>query len=391
MNGLPKLNCEIIACRDEPHWHENRLPRVQASEGSKILLGKGFEVYADKTSPPLIQERAEWQHLKLAMETPIAKEYLRKWGGKVHELPPYTICVSRQHPYIGCTPDRIIEDSEHDGPGNLQLKAWSEYGQREFAGGLPLYIEVQTQLEMLAEGVKWGYVCVAFGSQRTERFFTEPDPVFLAKAIPLLKDFWTCVELRQPPEIDGSEATTRALTRLHPQDNGLAINLPEGADAMLERLQRVKSLASRCHDRKHEIENQFRAALGDNTYGVTSTGQWVSWKSHDRAGYTVAPTTYKQLRTCKAPKDHVEFAGDAVDYKVAKRKRLPMELKIRLLQNQPRCRWCGAQLTLRTASFEHVIPLAVGGTNEYQNIDLACIPCNNERGSDAVALEASRR
>lgn len=44
------------------------------------------------------------------------------------------------------------------------------------------------------------------------------------------------------------------------------------------------------------------------------------------------------------------------------------------------CCYCRVALTLETSTLEHVIPAALGGTNAYSNLKLACEPCNWERG-----------
>lgn len=61
-----------------------------------------------------------------------------------------------------------------------------------------------------------------------------------------------------------------------------------------------------------------------------------------------------------------------------KQKRL---LKRRLMGCDPYCFWCREQLTSRTATLDHVLPISVGGTHEDHNIVLACGPCNKIKGS----------
>jgi hypothetical protein len=55
--------------------------------------------------------------------------------------------------------------------------------------------------------------------------------------------------------------------------------------------------------REAEIENRLKAAIGDATFGVAG-GQAFSWKTQERKGYTVQPSTCRVLRTIKSlPKD----------------------------------------------------------------------------------------
>lgn len=56
--------------------------------------------------------------------------------------------------------------------------------------------------------------------------------------------------------------------------------------------------------------------------------------------------------------------------------------RARLLKKDPHCRWCGCDLDAHTATLEHVVPLARGGTNRRENLAIACEVCNHARGND---------
>ena len=44
-------------------------------------------------------------------------------------------------------------------------------------------------------------------------------------------------------------------------------------------------------------------------------------------------------------------------------------------------------MTLETATVDHVIPLARGGSNADDNLVLACDPCNKEKGHEVWTKE----
>lgn len=53
------------------------------------------------------------------------------------------------------------------------------------------------------------------------------------------------------------------------------------------------------------------------------------------------------------------------------------------------CCWCGRRLTRKrgwknTATFEHMVPKALGGANSLANLKLACAECNNKRGDTGM-------
>lgn len=65
--------------------------------------------------------------------------------------------------------------------------------------------------------------------------------------------------------------------------------------------------------------------------------------------------------------------------------RINIKLKKRLFWNVAfaPCRYCKHVFLVDKLTIEHIIPLSMGGTNNEDNIDLACGPCNQEKGREA--------
>ena len=47
-----------------------------------------------------------------------------------------------------------------------------------------------------------------------------------------------------------------------------------------------------------------------------------------------------------------------------------------------RCHWCQARLTRNNFTVEHIKPRFEGGTDDWDNLSIACEPCNTMRGGD---------
>ena len=66
---------------------------------------------------------------------------------------------------------------------------------------------------------------------------------------------------------------------------------------------------------------------------------------------------------------------------------LTIAMRWRLAEQQNwRCCWCGIRMegagfALDAPTFEHIVPRSKGGTDELDNIAVACRRCNEERGS----------
>jgi len=61
-----------------------------------------------------------------------------------------------------------------------------------------------------------------------------------------------------------------------------------------------------------------------------------------------------------------------------------------LLRTCPWCAYCGRSLTEEMATLDHLLPRAKGGENYPDNLVLACVGCNQSKGSDTPAGWAFR-
>jgi hypothetical protein len=67
--------------------------------------------------------------------------------------------------------------------------------------------------------------------------------------------------------------------------------------------------------------------------------------------------------------------------KAKRRSRTQKRFRSHALGIDPFCRWCRCPLDSASATTDHLIPLSRGGTNDWENLCLACYPCNNGRQS----------
>ena len=53
--------------------------------------------------------------------------------------------------------------------------------------------------------------------------------------------------------------------------------------------------------------------------------------------------------------------------------------RVHALGIHPFCRWCHCPLTHDSATTDHLVPLSRGGNNDWENLCLACVDCNQKR------------
>lgn len=50
-----------------------------------------------------------------------------------------------------------------------------------------------------------------------------------------------------------------------------------------------------------------------------------------------------------------------------------------LMRDRSRCQYCGRQLSANQLTFDHVVPRSQGGKTVWENIVMACWPCNDAK------------
>ena len=284
-------------------WLDERKQLIGASE-SPTILGLGYEgenaytLWAKKCG--LIEDMPDREDLEWGreMQPVVLKMFQKKTGIQVRDLGEFTIVRHPTLKFIGATLDGIAETD--DGLAVVESKNIGQYNAKEWDDDEPpLRVNVQIQHQMLAAGAQVGYAVACIGGRKLHWRKVQRNDKFIEVLIPKLAAFWQAVESKTPPEVDGSLATAKVLAKLHPEDSGETIVLPPESADWTAQLEQAKASIKAAEALKTDAENRIKAALGDATFGMLPDGSRWSWKSQDRAGYTVEPTTFRVLRKVK--------------------------------------------------------------------------------------------
>ena len=75
------------------------------------------------------------------------------------------------------------------------------------------------------------------------------------------------------------------------------------------------------------------------------------------------PSVVRLLRALRGAKKGIKFSRENV-----------------YARDGGRCQYCGAGVRRSEITFDHVVPRALGGTTKWENIVIACVPCNQKKG-----------
>ena len=305
------MSIEILRPSSRDDWLATRRQSVGASEVG-ALLGvhpwiSGFELFAKKTgkitddsdSPALrrgrmleqvavqmiAEERPDW---KLQPNPMPGGEFYR--DGEVR---------------LSCTPDLFVEEDGQIGYANCQIKSvQSSVFRKEWrdeAGELmpPLYAVVQSLVEARLTGSARAYVAALVVDYGIDVHIIEipMHQAVVDRAIQATRDFWAMIDRGEEPPIDYAR-DGEAIERMFAADDGSEVDLSGNERAAAIRQQRTltASFIKQHEATKKELDAEMQHILGNHSAGIFADGKKVTWRTINRKGYEVNPTTFRQMR-----------------------------------------------------------------------------------------------
>lgn len=95
------------------------------------------------------------------------------------------------------------------------------------------------------------------------------------------------------------------------------------------------------------------------------------------------PDEIEACRKFRAEREAAEPKSDVKDSEVDFYNVRENRIKV-YERDEYKCRYCGKQLTRFTATLTHVMPVAEGGDNSFENLLTACLKCNSRKNKRPV-------
>ena len=272
----------LLATKDlsREEWLRARMAGIGGSDVSAIAGLNKYKspmgVYLDKIGESPIEDiTSEAAYFGTLLEDVVAQEFTKRTGMKVRNR--FAILQHPKHPYMLANVDRMIVGKRE----GLECKTASEYLKGEWEGDeVPAPYLLQIQHYMAVTGYDAWWIAVLLGGNKFIFKRIERDEEIIQYLIQLEGDFWANhVIKRNPPEFDGSEASSRLLQALYPQAEPKSeIQLDKSVETLIEAREAYIEDITALETKKKEIENQIKALMGENEIGHVGS-RTVKWSN----------------------------------------------------------------------------------------------------------------
>ncbi len=297
---------------DRENWLAMRRQDVTASVAAATLgihpYQTPYGLWADKAGVIQTSTEETGAMLRGTLLEPVAIAMLKR------ERPSWRVDYPLGHYWrdyenrIGATPDALAIDPEAKGFGIVQIKSAEpsifrrEWRDEDGELQVPLWIAVQSLIEMKLTGASWGAVGVLRVGHGVE-FDVIPIPNHegvWSRLVDEVREFWRRVEENDPPAPDyGRDGAL--IAGLYAQDDGTEVDLSQDNRlvAILDERAELKAKESEGSDaakKRRELDNEILAKLGPAARARIADGRTITAKTIKRSGYSVQPGSYRQIK-----------------------------------------------------------------------------------------------
>lgn len=261
--------------RDE--WLEWRRRGIGSSDAPAVAGLDPYQtpmgVWLDKTSQIPDRDETEPMRWGLVLEDAIAGEWAKRHEVQVES--PRAILQHPDVPWALANLDRRLVDRDEllevKNVGDRAAQNWEDFDTP------PEKFVVQVQHQLYVTGWERGHLAVLVGGKQLLSFEIERDDELIGHLVDIEASFWDLVERRQPPAVDGSEATKRALESMFPQGVTERVVLGDDARQAIVAYQSASARLKAAKEAKDLAGNQLRALMGDAIEGWLEGEKVVSW------------------------------------------------------------------------------------------------------------------
>jgi putative phage-type endonuclease len=285
-------NLKKISTKNMPHeeWLEHRRKSIGGSDASAIVglnkYASQYSVWADKMGKLPPKEDNEPMRLGRDLEEYVAQRFTEATGKKLRR--ENNILINPDYPFAHANVDRMVIGED----AGFEAKTTSALNTKKFKNGeYPENYYAQCVHYLAITGCKRWYLGVLILGVGFEWFVIERDEDEIAALMRSEAEFWTFVKEGIPPMVDGSKATTEAISTIYAESDSRCVNLM-AYEQDLKEYTTLSQLLDDVKEQRDEVANRIKNYMGEADRGESGRYK-VTWSSSVRSTF-----------------DHKRFAAD---------------------------------------------------------------------------------
>ena len=271
-----------IKTKNHEEWLELRSHYIGGSDAAAVVglnaYASPYSLWAEKTgkTPGFAGNLAT--EVGSFLEEFVAQKFAQETGKKVRRV--NQSFFNSDYPFAIANIDREIIGEN----AGLEIKTTDSLNLKKFSGGeYPANYYVQCVHYMAITGKKRWYLAVLIGNREFKWFTIERDEAEIAALMTAEADFWELVKTDTPPAVDGTAATTEALTAIYSESNDSVCDLT-AFSANLRQYIALKKQIKELELLLDEAANKVKEFMGESGGGECE-GFKVSWKTQTRSTF----------------------------------------------------------------------------------------------------------
>lgn len=165
---------------------------------------------------------------------------------------------------------------------------------------IPLRWVIQAQSQMAAIDATECRFAVLVDKEELRQFRIERDQQVIDRLIERAAEFWRFVKDDTVPPAEWYEVDERLNRHQWIRDPGVSVELPADIAGRWAEYEEIGRQIKTLEERRESLKADVVAALGDANRGLLGDGRELVVSTVERAGYTVEPKSYVQMRARKA-------------------------------------------------------------------------------------------
>ena len=272
-----------IAYANKEEWLALRQNFIGGSDAGAVIgmnqYKSAYALWAEKTGKIPGFEGNLTTEVGAYLEDFVAGLFERETGKKVRRK--NRMMVNEEYPFACADVDRVVVGEN----AIVEIKTTNSFpAMRKFKNGeYPESWYCQMTHYLAVGGYDKAYLAVLIECRDFQIFELNRDEAEIKALMAAEAEFWAHVGNNTPPPVDGSPATSEALSAVYPDSTGDSVSLM-AYEAELQQYMALSKQIKELETLKDEVANRVKLFMGDSGKGE-SAGYKVSWTSSSRSSF----------------------------------------------------------------------------------------------------------